>query len=85
LEDIQDLIDQRSVVLKNAQKKGDIARANRVTGEIELYLKIKDNFEEVLRLENTKNGVQDNTADPKVVYSTLPLEKRLSLLSKLLQ
>jgi hypothetical protein len=29
--------------------------------------------------------VKDNTADPKFVYSTLPLEKRLSLLSKFLQ
>ena len=36
LEYVQDLIDQKSVILKNAQKKVDNTRANRVASEIEL-------------------------------------------------
>jgi hypothetical protein len=71
--------------LKNAQKRGDNTRANKIASEIELCQKIYDNFEEVLRLEKAKNGVKDPQADPKAVYPTLPLNKRLSLLSKLLQ
>jgi hypothetical protein len=35
LEDIQELIFNKSVILKNAQKNGETTKINRVAGEIE--------------------------------------------------
>jgi hypothetical protein len=37
LEDVVELIDNKSVVMRNAEKKGDTAKKNRVASEIELY------------------------------------------------
>ena len=57
LDDIIDLIDQRTILLANAKKKGDTNREVKLTNDIESYNKIKEVMEELERLEKAKNGI----------------------------
>ena len=57
LEDIDEVIFNKSVSLKSAQRVGDTAKINRIAGDIEQCQKIKDSLEEVVMLEKAKNGV----------------------------
>jgi hypothetical protein len=57
LDDVIDLIDQRTILLANAKKKGDTNREVKLTNDIESYNKIKEVMEELERLEKAKNGI----------------------------
>jgi hypothetical protein len=61
-----------------------MSKFNKAAADIAQFKILIEIRDEIESLKKAKAGIQDPLVDPSLIYPTLPLKKRLILLSKLL-